>query len=94
MPFWFVFGNHDSDTVPILMQAAIETGANCLGWGGILELAGKRFGVTHGHMTTDLRRVLAEQPDYLLSGHSHILVHPGSAYFLLAKRRNMPFLEG
>ena len=72
LPFWFVFGNHDSDTVPILRQAAIESGANCLGWGGIVELAGKRFGVTHGHMTTDVRRVLAEQPDYLLSGHSHI----------------------
>ena len=23
-----------------------------------------------------------------------IKAHPGSAYFLLAKRRNMPFLEG
>lgn len=72
LPFWFAFGNHDSDTVPILRQAAIESGANCLGWGGIVELAGKRFGVTHGHMTTDVRRILAEKPDYLLTGHSHI----------------------
>ena len=29
------------------------------------------MGVAHGHMSTDVRRVLAEQPEFLLSGHSH-----------------------
>jgi uncharacterized protein len=37
----------------------------------VVELAGKRVGVVHGHLTTDVRRVLGAQPDYLLSGHSH-----------------------
>ena len=69
---WFVFGNNDSDTVPELQRAAAQTGANCLGWSGIVELAGKRIGVAHGHMSTDVRRLLSEQPDYLLTGHSHI----------------------
>jgi hypothetical protein len=35
-------------------------------------LAGKRIAVTHGHMSSDVRRLLAARPDYLLSGHSHI----------------------
>lgn len=71
LPFWFVFGNHDADEVPQLQSAAEEYGAVCLEWGGIVELGGKRIGVAHGHMTTDVRRVLAENPDYLLTGHSH-----------------------
>lgn len=72
LPCWFVFGNHDSDSVPDLQRAASEYGAVCLGWGSVVELAGKRVGVAHGHMTADVRRVLSEQPDFLLSGHSHI----------------------
>jgi putative phosphoesterase len=71
LPCWFVFGNHDSDSVPTLQQAAVEFGAVCLGWGGVVELAGKRVGVVHGHMTTDIRRVLIQSPDCLLSGHAH-----------------------
>ncbi len=72
LPFWFVFGNNDDDSVPDLQQAADEFGATCLGWGGVIELCGKRIGVAHGHMTADIRRVMADKPDYLLSGHSHI----------------------
>jgi uncharacterized protein len=71
LPSWFVFGNHDADSVPALQRAAVEFGPVCLGWGGIIELAGRRVGVAHGHMTTDVRRVLSERPDFLLSGHSH-----------------------
>lgn len=71
LPLYFVFGNNDSDSVPLLRWAGDEAGATCLGWGGIVELAGKRIGVTHGHLTTDLRAILNEAPDYLLSGHSH-----------------------
>jgi putative phosphoesterase len=73
LPCWFVFGNHDADNVPALQRAAAETGAVCLGWGGVVELGGRRIGVCHGHMRTDLRRVLAGAPDYLLSGHSHLV---------------------
>jgi putative phosphoesterase len=72
LPCYFAFGNHDSDTVPTLRKMMEEMGAICLSWGGVVELAGKRIGVTHGHMSTDVRRLLATQPHYLLSGHSHI----------------------
>lgn len=71
LPSWFVFGNHDSDMTPYLESAAAESGVNCLGWGGIVELDGKKLAVAHGHLTTDIRRVLAESPDYLLTGHTH-----------------------
>ncbi len=72
LPLYFVFGNNDADSVPYLQQAADDCGANCLGWGGNVELGGKNIGVVHGHLTTDLKRVLAGTPDYLLSGHSHV----------------------
>ena len=71
LPLHFVFGNHDSDMVRELEAIALETGANCLGWGGEIVAAGKRIGVVHGHLTTDLQPILDECPDYLLSGHSH-----------------------
>jgi putative phosphoesterase len=72
LPSWFVFGNHDADMVRHLERAAVEFGVVCLGWGGVVELAGKRIGVAHGHIGVDVRRVLTSRPDYLLSGHSHI----------------------
>ena len=72
LPLWFVFGNNDSDRVPELQRTAAGCGANCLGWGGVVELGGKRIAVTHGHLTTDVRRLLVARPDYLLTGHSHI----------------------
>ena len=72
LPCWFVFGNHDADSVPMLRQAAAEFGPVCLEWGGVVELGGRRVGVAHGHMTTDIRQVLAQQPEFLLSGHSHL----------------------
>ena len=37
LPVHFVFGNHDADSVPLLRQAAMELGAVCLNWGGIVE---------------------------------------------------------
>src|SRR5262249_36022059 len=72
LPCYFVFGNNDADNVPELQRAMAETGAVCLGWGGEVTLAGKRVAVTHGHMHTDVRRLIAARPDYLLSGHSHV----------------------
>src|SRR5262245_18066166 len=71
LPCYFTFGNHDADSVPALRRAAGRCGAVCLGWGGVVELGGKRVGVTHGHMTADVRRVRAEATDFLLSGHAH-----------------------
>lgn len=49
----------------------MDYGAVCLGWGGVIDWAGKRIGVAHGHLTMDLRRVLTQQPDILLTGHAH-----------------------
>ena len=54
-----------------MLAAAAETGSDCLKWGRVIELGGKRIGVTDGHMRSDVRRVMAEAPDYLFSGHSH-----------------------
>lgn len=71
LPAYFVFGNHDADSVPDLIEAAHEHEVTCLGWGGVIQLAGKKIGVAHGHMTSDIRSVLAEEPDYLLTGHTH-----------------------
>jgi putative phosphoesterase len=72
LPCYFTFGNHDADRVPALRRAIAEAGGVCLEWGGEATFAGKRVAVVHGHMHTDVRRLLAAQPDYLLSGHSHI----------------------
>jgi putative phosphoesterase len=72
LPCYFALGNNDADDVPALLRAMEEAGGICLGWGGTVTLAGKRVAVTHGHMHTDVRRLLAERPDYLLSGHSHL----------------------
>jgi putative phosphoesterase len=71
LPAYFVFGNNDADNVPELRQAIAHVDGVCLEWGGEVTLAGKRVAVVHGHMHTDLRKLLAGQPDYLLSGHSH-----------------------
>jgi uncharacterized protein len=71
VPFYFTFGNHDSDSVPALKQAAIVHGATCLGWGGTVELVGRRIGLTHGHMRSDVQRTLADSPGFLFFGHSH-----------------------
>jgi len=71
LPLYFVFGNHDGDRAPHLEAAATAAGATCLQWGGVIELAGKRIGVIHGHLATDRKRVEADGPDYLLSGHTH-----------------------
>jgi putative phosphoesterase len=72
LPCYFTYGNWDADNVPDLQRAITEAGGVCLAWGGEVTLAGKRVAVTHGHMHTDVRRLLAARPDYLLSGHSHI----------------------
>lgn len=71
LPFYFVFGNHDADFVPQLLAASEQSGATCLEWGGSIELSGKRIAVAHGHMTMDIRPLIAGSPDYLLTGHTH-----------------------
>ena len=72
VPLYFVFGNNDSHMTSRLKTTAVGVGAVCLGWGDVVELGGKQIGVVHGHMFSDLRRVQATRPDYILSGHSHV----------------------
>ncbi|HEY7158697.1 MAG TPA: metallophosphoesterase family protein, partial [Gemmataceae bacterium] len=67
LPCYFVFGNHDPDRVPDLQRAAAEVGVICLGWGAEVTIAGKRVAVAHGHMHTDIRRLMAAQPDFLFT---------------------------
>lgn len=71
-PLYFVFGNNDCDTVRDLQLIANELGQTCLGWGGEITLDDKRIALVHGHLTSDLKPLLAAEPDYLLSGHSHL----------------------
>ena len=71
LPATFVLGNNDFD-VPILKRAVADVGGTFLGEGGVVTLAGKRLAVTHGHMTKDVRSLLAANPDYLFYGHSHL----------------------
>jgi putative phosphoesterase len=72
-PCYFVLGNNDADNVPALRAAIEEAAGVCLGWGGEVTLADKRLAVTHGHLHSDVRRLLALKPDYLFSGHSHVM---------------------
>jgi putative phosphoesterase len=72
LPCYFTFGNHDADSVPILERAIAAAKGVCLGWGDEVRLAGKRIGIVHGHVRNDVLRVMKGQPDYLLSGHSHV----------------------
>lgn len=72
LPCYYVLGNNDSDNVTELKAAIEETGGTCLMWGGELELAGRRIGVTHGHLAAPMRKLMAAGLDYLLSGHSHV----------------------
>jgi len=71
LPCYFTFGNHDVAGIPDLLQAAAEAGAKCLGWGDVIEMAGKQVALVHGHLKGDVRRVLLESPDYLFFGHTH-----------------------
>lgn len=71
LPFYFVFGNHDSGTAHVLEEAATQFGANCLEWGGEIQLAGKRVAAAHGHIPKGSRSLIAAKPDYFLFGHSH-----------------------
>jgi uncharacterized protein len=71
LPCHIVFGNNDADRIPELRRAVAEVKGVCLEWGGEVTLAGKRIAAVHGHLTRDVRPLLAAKPDYLLSGHSH-----------------------
>jgi putative phosphoesterase len=67
---YFVFGNSDFDRDGLLRAMAM-VGGRSLGRGGEIVLDGRRIAITHGDSPTEVRRLLAADPDYLLFGHSH-----------------------
>jgi len=69
-PAYLVFGNCDFDR-DALRLAMRQAGATCLEGGGLIELGGRRIAVTHGDSPSLVRELLAEAPDYFLSGHTH-----------------------
>ena len=71
LPCHFVFGNNDIPSQ--LERAAQNLKVACLGWGGIVELAGKKIALTHGHNQAEFRRLQSGLPDYILTGHSHVV---------------------
>ena len=73
-PCYVVLGNNDADNYPLLKQTAHALSATFLEWGDTVTLAGKTVGITHGHLKSEVRRLLGQNPDYLLSGHTHIAV--------------------
>jgi len=69
-PAYIVAGNND----PSLKQLELWShthGVNFLGRGGVVALGRHRIGLTHGHEKTTVAKILKENPDYLLVGHSH-----------------------
>ena len=73
LPCYFVFGNNDVHVVSEIRQAINEVaGAVCLEWGGEVQLGKKRLAMTHGHRYSEVSRLLATNPDYLFTGHSHL----------------------
>jgi len=71
LPSYIVFGNNDSGRIRELERAAAQVGAMSLGPGDLITLAGRTIAITHGHLAAETRRLLALEPDYLLTGHSH-----------------------
>ena len=70
LPAYFVLGNCDTNP-GALRRAIAATGGVLLGTGGLITLADRRIAVTHGDESREIRRLLAERPDYLFTGHSH-----------------------
>jgi uncharacterized protein len=70
-PFYYVMGNNDEDAE--LRQAAQHIDDfHYLGDGDIIELAGRKLGITHGHQNRVLNHLMSQQPRYLFSGHTHV----------------------
>jgi hypothetical protein len=72
LPCYYVFGNNDFSEAA-LARAMTSSGGVCLGHGALVELGGCKIAVTHGDEPRRIRRLLAEDPDFLFFGHSH---HP------------------
>lgn len=67
---YFVYGNNDE---PERLAPAIRNaGAFDLGYSGLFTLGSARIGMAHGDRPRLLQQLAAQEPDYLLFGHSHL----------------------
>jgi putative phosphoesterase len=72
LPSYFVLGNCDDDRNSL--RTAIQlVGGSCLEGGDVITLENRTIAITHGDSHQELRRLLALRPDYLFSGHTHLL---------------------
>jgi len=67
----WVFGNCDVSRGPLEL-AMTRADHNCHGLQGELELDGRRLAFTHGDRPQLVKALLAERPDLVLVGHTHI----------------------
>lgn len=69
-PTYCVMGNNDDDAQLCSASMDMEH-LHYLHQGAIIELGGKRIGVTHGHLHRVIADLIRQKPEYLLSGHTH-----------------------
>ncbi len=71
LPTYFVLGNNDFDEQGLRHAIGAVDGVY-LGFGGEVELAGKRLAMTHGDVSAEFQRLAMPGPHYLFYGHSHV----------------------
>lgn len=95
-----VFGNCDFDAAS-LGRYALGLGIHVHQPFGQLDVDGCKIAFTHGHLGSVMDHLLAEAPDYLLHGHTHLLaderhgptriINPGAMF--RASRHTVALLE-
>lgn len=64
-----VFGN--CDDCRSLDQYARDIGLQVHHPGGVIDIDGKRIGITHGHLVEELERLFLQRVDVIVHGHTH-----------------------
>lgn len=68
-----VFGNTDWEARSLGKYAA-GLGMRVYDPAGQIEVDGRSIAFSHGHLGAVMQRLLADEPDYLLHGHTHTLI--------------------
>ena len=69
-PTYFVYGNNDDpDEIGLTIKSY---GGHDLGFSGLIILADRRIGITHGDRPSYMQKLATQSPDYLFFGHSHL----------------------
>lgn len=73
-----------------IASAARSLGLRCPGDSGEIVVSERRVAFTHGHRASEIARLLASEPAYLLHGHTHVarderigstrIVNPGALH--------------